>query len=156
MTLHPKRCALCTLCKMELGYTNPFCTFNRGMTSMPRQLIAFIAVRGCASFDAGISETVARLEIREEIESKSPFRFRPEDLELGEWCKLHEEVLKDIRTEAYRSGFHDGEKCEMDKYEKILLKMGELFIDSDEDTFQCRDCNSIMRKHMIEIRQELG
>ena len=67
MTLHPKRCALCALCKMELGYTNPFCTFNNGMTSMPRQLIAFISIRGCASFDAGITETVAKLEIREDV-----------------------------------------------------------------------------------------
>lgn len=88
------------------------------------------------------------------------FKFAPSsatsDADLDEWCKLHEEILKDIRTEAYRSGFHDGEKCELDKYEKVLSKLEELFIDSDEDTFQCRDCNSIMRKHMIEIRQELS
>lgn len=76
--------------------------------------------------------------------------------EITEWCKLHEEILKDIKTEAYRSGFHDGGKCERDKYENILLKLEELFIDSDEDTFQCRDCNSIMRKHMIEIRRGVG
>jgi hypothetical protein len=29
--------------------------------------------------------------------------------DIDEWCKLHEEILKDIRTEAYRSGYHDGE-----------------------------------------------
>lgn len=68
MTLHPKRCALCALCRMEPELTNPVCTFSNGLTvSMSRHLIAFISARGCASFDAGITETVARLEIREDV-----------------------------------------------------------------------------------------
>ena len=32
---------------------------------------------------------------------------RVED-DIDSWCKIHEEVLKDIRTESYRSGYHDG------------------------------------------------
>jgi hypothetical protein len=67
MTLHKKRCELCVLRKFELGYTQPFCTFNNGMTSLPRPLIAFIAVRGCASYISETAESIARLEIREEV-----------------------------------------------------------------------------------------
>jgi hypothetical protein len=48
---------------------------------------------------------------------------------------------------------HSDAKKEREKYEKILLGIEELFIDSEEDTFQCRDCNSIMRRHMTELRQ---
>jgi hypothetical protein len=29
--------------------------------------------------------------------------------DFDEWCKVHEEVLKDIQTSAYGEGYHDGE-----------------------------------------------
>jgi len=48
----------------------------------------------------------------------------------------------------------DAKQSEREKYEKILTGIEELFGDSEEDTFQCRDCNSIMRMHLIELRKQ--
>lgn len=43
----------------------------------------------------------------------------PESQEIDEWCKLHEEILKDIKTEAYRSGYYEGELIR-DKLEQSI------------------------------------
>ena len=73
MTLHPKRCGLCALCKQELGYDDSmFCLYGGGMTLIYRPIIRFIAVRGCASFLPEDKETVAKLVIKEEVINKLP------------------------------------------------------------------------------------
>jgi hypothetical protein len=82
--------------------------------------------------------------------------FEPE----GMFCNHHEPYFK-TRLDSWTREppvwcplpFHTDIQSERDKYEKILTGIEELFIDSEEDTFQCRDCNSIMRSHMIELRQ---
>lgn len=47
--------------------------------------------------------------------------YDPQADNIDEWCKLHEEVLKGIRTEAYGSGYSDGEIIgAQSKREKVL------------------------------------
>jgi hypothetical protein len=49
--------------------------------------------------------------------------------ELDEWCKVHEEVLKDIQTSAYGEGYHHGEivgaaserEILKQKYSKLIM-----------------------------------
>ena len=48
----------------------------------------------------------------------------PEEQEIDEWCKLHEEILKDIKTEAYRSGYYEGELIR-DKSEQYIRQDGK-------------------------------
>jgi hypothetical protein len=42
--------------------------------------------------------------------------------EFDEWCKAHEEVLKDIGTSAYREGYHDGEIAGAANIQGILIE----------------------------------
>ena len=47
---------------------------------------------------------------RDALKAVKSHPYNPQADDIDEWCKLHEEVLKDIRIEAYRSGYQDGEK----------------------------------------------
>jgi hypothetical protein len=73
LTLHPKRCGLCALCRKDpVAYDDSlFCTYDGALTLVAKPIIRFIAVRGCASFLTEDKETVAKLVIKEEVINKA-------------------------------------------------------------------------------------
>ena len=66
-----------------------------------------------------------------------------------EWCNEGDgAAIYSIAGEMYRAIKH-----ELKERELFWKNLEELFIDTDEDLPQCRDCNEIMRKHLSDLKR---